>query len=229
MGNREGHPMTGQAFEILGAATDTPAIRISIPGGCKMTPSFSLAMPPDDSSNCIPWGIIVVTSDLSIIFANARARLMLLQQDGLGERNGKLLADRTTTQRKLEAIALSLMSGAQPSAILGIPGREDCQRYAIRALPCELPDVFGRDSLLVVVSDLMNAPCASRETIARIFTLSEREAEFAEHFSSGLRVATIAEKMGVALNTARVHLRHVLAKTGTTSQIELARMFARIP
>lgn len=221
--------MMGDGFDTLDLAMTPPSIRISIAGGAKTRSSFSVTMPPDDASNCIPWGLIVVDSDLSIIFANARARLILQQHDGLGERNGKLLADRTTTQRKLESIAAGFLAKSTTSAILGVPGKEGCQRYAIRALPCELPDVFGRDSFLVVVSDLANTVCASRETIAKIFSLSEREAEFAEHFSSGLRVATIAEKMGVALNTARVHLRHVLAKTGTTSQIELARKFARLP
>jgi DNA-binding CsgD family transcriptional regulator len=56
-----------------------------------------------------------------------------------------------------------------------------------------------------------------------------REAEFAELFAAGHRIEMIAQIMGVAMNTARVHLRHVCAKVGCTSQIELARMLASIP
>jgi DNA-binding CsgD family transcriptional regulator len=63
----------------------------------------------------------------------------------------------------------------------------------------------------------------------RVFRLSDREACFAELFAAGHRIDAIAERMGVTSNTARVHLRHVFAKTGCSSQIELARKLACIP
>jgi DNA-binding CsgD family transcriptional regulator len=65
--------------------------------------------------------------------------------------------------------------------------------------------------------------------VTKVFTLSEREAELAELFASGLRVDAIAGRMRISVNTARVHLRNVFAKTGCTSQIELARTFAHMP
>lgn len=204
-------------------------IKISIGGTNTRKERFSVTLPPQDAQNCIPWGILVVSQNLEIIFSNARARIMLQQQDGLCAINGRLCAERSTTQRKLETMAAAFMSKSQTSGLVGIPGKEGIQRYAIRMMPCELPEVFGKDSFLVVVSDLTDNARASRTTISNIFSLSEREAEFAEHFSGGLRVAIIAQKMGVAVNTARVHLRHVLAKTGANSQIDLARIFARLP
>jgi DNA-binding CsgD family transcriptional regulator len=63
----------------------------------------------------------------------------------------------------------------------------------------------------------------------RVFRLSVREAHFAELFAAGYRIDAIAQAMGVTPNTARVHLRHVFAKTGCSNQIELARKFACIP
>ena len=206
-------------------------VRISIGRVPLRKGEFSVTMPPDDAGHCVPWGLVVLAGDLRIVYANARAKAMLAEGDGLCMNDGRLSAERSTTLRRLEACALGFM-GMHPQprcSVLGIPGREGNQRYALRLVPCELPEVFGKDCFVAVISDLSDANVADRATIASVFTLSEREAQFAVLFASGLRVATIAQRMGVALNTARVHLRHVLAKTGATSQIELARMFARLP
>ena len=82
---------------------------------------------------------------------------------------------------------------------------------------------------LLAVMDMLGSVQIMRTKAASIFGLSEREAELAELFSQGLRVQEIAVRMGVAVNTARVHLRNVFTKTGANSQIELARIFTMLP
>jgi DNA-binding CsgD family transcriptional regulator len=56
---------------------------------------------------------------------------------------------------------------------------------------------------------------------------THREAQTAIAVSRGLGLNVAAESMGVALTTARSHLRQVFAKTGTSQQAELAALVHR--
>lgn len=180
---------------------------------------------------CVPWGLVVIRRDGAIQFANKRAIAFMAAEDGLADRAGTLTVERAGIQRYLLALLSRIASGdpCGGEAVIGAPGRTGCPRYAIRLMPCEHKAAFGDGMVLAAISDLADGGCATRKTISLVFGLSEREAEFAEHFAAGMKVSDIAATMGVALNTARVHLRHVFIKTGTRGQIELARTFARLP
>jgi DNA-binding CsgD family transcriptional regulator len=65
------------------------------------------------------------------------------------------------------------------------------------------------------------------QALRKMFGLSEREAEIALLISSGMRPATAAVRMGITLNTARTHLKHVFQKSGAASQAELVRIVIR--
>jgi DNA-binding CsgD family transcriptional regulator len=65
------------------------------------------------------------------------------------------------------------------------------------------------------------------QTLRNLFGLSEREAEVATLIASGMRPAAAAAQMGITLNTARTHLKHVFQKSGATSQAELVRLVLR--
>jgi DNA-binding CsgD family transcriptional regulator len=112
----------------------------------------------------------------------------------------------------------------KPVNVLGVPDREGRTRYMLRVFPFTAARTLAL--VLIAVSDLVESRPIDRSTMAVVFSFSPREAELGELFSNGLRIEEIAPRMGIALNTARVHLRNVLAKTGCSNQIELARKFA---
>jgi DNA-binding CsgD family transcriptional regulator len=199
-------------------------------------PELSLTRAPpglsaDVLQQCIPWGILLVDPQRRILFANPRARSFLDAKSGLEERSGRVHVERANIDRCLgelvkRAAALSLTSLGADERI-GVPDSQGYNRYALKVIPCRTEQ--GQAGALLIVTDLLSLVQVSREALAKIFHLSDREAEFAELFASGLRVDAIASRMAISVNTARVHLRHVLAKTGCVSQIELARTFAHMP
>ena len=181
-------------------------------------------------ATCVPWGLAILDPNGQIEFANRRARCFMEQSDGLSDRGGLLTVERSGIQRRLLAMIADISRLECPDEpVLGVPGHGGSIRYAIRLVPCENAEVFGEGRVLAAISDLREGSRQTRREISAIFGLSEREAEFAAHFAMGMRVCDIASAMSIALNTARVHLRHVFAKTGTRGQLELARAFARLP
>ena len=180
-----------------------------------------------------PYGVIVVDRDLQIMNANEKARHYLIAEEGLSARSGRLHVGRACVMRRIHQAVLQMtvsvpLKGLDKDlAIVGVPDSESRIRYAVR--------VGGRlhppDDcwVLLVVAELINGNDVSRSELSSVFGLSEREAELAECFSKGMRVEQIAPMMGVSVNTARMHLRHVFLKTGCCTQVELARVIARVP
>jgi DNA-binding CsgD family transcriptional regulator len=179
----------------------------------------------------MPWGILIVDLQRTILFANPRARSFLAAAGGLEERSGKIHVERANVDRSLGALIRRAADSAPdinlPDEMVGVPDRQGQTRFAIKVIRCRTDQ--GEPAALLVISDFLSSTHVSRVAVASVFSLSDREAEFAELFASGLRNEAIALRMGISVNTARVHLRNVFAKTGCASQIELSRTFAQIP
>lgn len=204
------------------------------------TASFALPIDIEALQAIAPWSLVVVDANALIVAASTRARDLLRAGGGIEERAGRLHVERASINRKLrDRIAAVLGHGpANPargagaresgpdSALVGAPDRRGRTRYVVKVspLPCS-----GSGLATVAISDLNEQGRVDRREVATLFGLSDREAELAEHFSHGLKIDEIAEAMGVATNTVRVHLRHVFSKTGCNSQVELARLFVLVP
>jgi DNA-binding CsgD family transcriptional regulator len=180
--------------------------------------------------HCIPWGVLIVDHQRRIVFANPRARTFLDAKSGLEERNGRVHVERANIDRSLGDLVRRAAASVSPLTVeetVGVPDRQGHTRYAIKVIRCTTDQ--GEAAALLIVTDLLSSVHVSRAAVTKVFLLSEREAELAELFASGLRIDAIAPRMGISVNTARVHLRNVFAKTGCASQVELARTFAHMP
>ncbi len=178
--------------------------------------------------HCLPCGLIIVDEHRKILFENDRARTQLSAGCGLGATSGTFQIEKACVDRGfahlVQRIAAGVVHDASRKAnLIGIPDRAGRTRYVLKLVPFERRQT--RSLFLVLIMDLMGTTQVSRARAAKVFQLSEREAELAELFSLGLRVDEIAGRMGVSLNTARVHLRNVFTKTGCSNQIDLARTF----
>lgn len=69
--------------------------------------------------------------------------------------------------------------------------------------------------------DLHNSPQSSSEQ-ARNRPLTPREAEVASLVSKGMKNREIAESLGIATGTVKIHLMHIFEKTGIRDRFELA-------
>ena len=176
----------------------------------------------------LPWGLFVVDGQQKILFATQHGWVLLSTDCGLKLRADEIHIERANVDRALSELVRQAARGEAGSGtkIIGVPDRRGRTRLAVRLVPFPLEK---SGVALLAVMDMLGSVQIMRTKAASIFGLSEREAELAELFSQGLRVQEIAVRMGVAVNTARVHLRNVFTKTGANSQIELARIFTMLP
>jgi DNA-binding CsgD family transcriptional regulator len=61
------------------------------------------------------------------------------------------------------------------------------------------------------------------QRIARDLGISDREAEIAVLLSTGADLPSVGRRLGISIHTVRAHVKHIFAKTGIRSQIELVR------
>ena len=59
--------------------------------------------------------------------------------------------------------------------------------------------------------------------------MSGREAELAQRIVGGMSLSEAADRMGIARNTARVHLSNIHRKTGAHSQGALSGLVNSLP
>jgi two-component system nitrate/nitrite response regulator NarL len=69
--------------------------------------------------------------------------------------------------------------------------------------------------------DLFNSPQTSLEQ-PRNRPLTPREVEVASFVSKGMKNREIAESLGIATGTVKIHLMHIFEKTGIRDRFELA-------
>jgi DNA-binding CsgD family transcriptional regulator len=187
----------------------------------------------DTAGRMFNSGLMVLDDRTNVVSINRVATDLIDDCEVLRIVNGRLVVERAYVQRAVEEllkrIRISLAEdGFDPSRndFIGVPDRSGTVRYALKVMSAVRTE--GGAEFLVAVVDLIDRAAPSRSAFSSVFRLSEREAELAELFSKGLRLEEIARQMGVALNTARVHLRSIFVKTNCTGQLELMRMLTRL-
>jgi DNA-binding CsgD family transcriptional regulator len=177
----------------------------------------------------------LVTASGQVQHMNNLAAAVVQRADGLRLEGGALTASNPTESAQLRFFisgaaarrgthpapggALSISrKGTQRSlhvAVLPVP--ED-RRLAV-AMPCSL----------VFVSDPSASPKSRAAFMRMLYGLTPTESRVAGLLLEGLEVRTVAERLGITLETARFHLKRVLAKTDTRRQTELMRLMLSLP
>jgi DNA-binding CsgD family transcriptional regulator len=82
---------------------------------------------------------------------------------------------------------------------------------------------------LVQFSDPFAIPRSRSAVLRALYGLTPTESRLADLLLQGLEVRDAAERMTTTLETARFHLKRVMAKTGTRRQTELMRLMLSLP
>ena len=82
---------------------------------------------------------------------------------------------------------------------------------------------------LVFASDPLASPKSRAAFMRMLYRLTPVESRLADLLLEGLEVRRIADRLGITIQTARFHLKRVLAKTGTRRQTELMRLMLSLP
>lgn len=196
-------------------------------------PAIRFDLDLDMAAQVFRSGFLILDPRRFVLSRNRNADDILEERNVLKIANGYLVIEKAYIQRavdeQLKRIAASVAAGTFDPAhftFIGVPDRNGAVRYALKAVTA-VERGRGLEILMAVV-DLADKTGPTRSTFSAVFGLSEREAELAELFSRGWRLEQISVQMNVALNTARVHLRNIFAKTNCSGQLELMRMLSRL-
>jgi DNA-binding CsgD family transcriptional regulator len=149
--------------------------------------------------------------------------------DGLLLRRGRLEAHRHDEAARLGHLIKDAAAGASRCGAGGGAcrlSRRDGSSYAVMVTPLQ-PETQGGPSVptaLVLVSDPDRKPARPPEgSLRALYGLTAAEEVLALALLDGRRLREIAEARGVSLETVRVQLKALFAKTGCDRQADLAR------
>jgi DNA-binding CsgD family transcriptional regulator len=146
---------------------------------------------------------------------------------------GRLTARGPAAARRLEGL-LAAAATADParrsagSMALAAPGRTEGLSVTVAPARVEESGLFdGGPRVMVCVTDPEADVRPPEETLRELFGLTRSEAKLALALSGGDSLSEAAQRHGVSLNTARVHLSRVFDKTGVNRQGALVALLTR--
>lgn len=172
------------------------------------------------------FGLVACDDQGRITYASATAQRLLAERDGIGDPDGRIDALLPDDRKALRA-ALASPTGGGPFRIRRDPPRAPLQVTVVPVSPQHR--LFGviQPSRLVLIVDPDAALSVSHRALRQAFGLTRMEARLAEALLAGQTVAEAAASLGVAHGTAKVHLHHLLVKTGSARQTDLIRVLLR--
>jgi DNA-binding CsgD family transcriptional regulator len=181
-------------------------------------------------------GIVIVDADSYILHTNYTAAKMLSLGEPISSCHGHLRAACTMTSMALTEAASQI---AQKKANAHMPGvavplpRRDGRAAVAHVRPLYFGDpLVGRQSgtaAAIFITD----PAAEHtppplDVLMAIFKLTWSEARVFEQIVSGRNRKVAAAVLGIADSTVKTHLENVFAKTGTSDQLGLCRLAAKL-
>lgn len=169
-------------------------------------------------------------------FANPAGESLLSRGQLLTLRGGFLSLMHQPSQDKLAAYYNSIQkdeSGliSRPLAPIFVPSSNPKGRMLIRLmhLPHTLKGPGNKwSSICLFVQTASDKHEETGILLADTFGLTKRESELALTLQENTTIVEAASILGIAHNTARVHLQRVFKKTGTSTQADLAVILERL-
>jgi DNA-binding CsgD family transcriptional regulator len=169
-----------------------------------------------------------------VVRLNRAAEALVRSRRGLSVIGGRLTADHTPTQRRLEAlVALAASPDAERRA-----GGSVAVKSSDRALPLSLtiaplraqsaPVFYGEPCVLVCVTDLEGGLRIDKEALREAFGFTPAETRLAIALIEGGSTQDVAATLGISVNTAHVHVARIFQKTGVNRQGALMRLLMRV-
>jgi DNA-binding CsgD family transcriptional regulator/PAS domain-containing protein len=192
--------------------------------------SDSLAQSLDRS----PHGIYLVNGDARVRHVNRAGEALAAEGRGLAVKDGILRATSSDSTRALHqlianawpgemephgggALSLNRTGFHRPLSVIVSPLRAD-QPSFIRQVP----------SVIVCATDPETGIAPPEDRLRALFGFTAAEAKIAIELLTGCDLAAIAERKSLSVNTVRVHVARIMAKTETNRQAELVRLLERL-
>jgi DNA-binding CsgD family transcriptional regulator len=180
----------------------------------------------------LPTGVLLLDSQRRVVVRNQTAQRIVDLDDGFGiDRSGPSATDarENATLQKLIADALDARAGLEQASrgFTTVTRPSGKREYALMVTPLLAPAMGGASTDVVVaifVVDPEGGAPPVAEVLENLYSLTRSEAEIVRCLAMGLSLEEAAQARGISMNTARSHLKHAFAKTGTSRQGELVRL-----
>ena len=184
----------------------------------------------------LDFGVIAIGIDGRVTNLSVPAKRILDERDGIRVRSGRLEAASRTENSKLQQMLRvagnSLVDSSQPDGNTMLVSRETAKRplqVSVFPFVSSLLLTEDRPQMLVVLSDPSAKPVSRAAVLRSLYGLTPTESRLADLLLQGFEVREAADRLGTTLETARFHLKRVLAKTGARRQVELVRLMLSLP
>ena len=115
---------------------------------------------------------------------------------------------------------------------VGTPRRNTTGPLILKVLPfpaAALPLSSSRPLAVIFIGEPDGLAIGLEKLLGQLYGLTLAEARLGEALFTGDTLQEYADRQGIRVNTARVYMKHVLAKTGTRRQAELIGELMRNP
>jgi integral membrane sensor domain MASE1/DNA-binding CsgD family transcriptional regulator len=185
--------------------------------------------------NSLTLAIYFTDASGQLAYANRAAKQQLETANGLFSKKNRLVPTDCTTHEAFEA-ALKTVAPSQGSQrispkVIPLPAKDKPGLIAI-ILPLDSSELKSvcrtvTATVAVLVQDSATIPLSTAEAFAELYGLTKSELRVLLAMRPARSVRQVAETLTISEPTARTHLQHIYAKTGTSKQSELLYLFMR--
>lgn len=177
----------------------------------------------------LPMGVILLDRDGQVVRTNAYARDIIAAGTVLDMHAGRLRARASDAQETLQTLLRAAaddadLTGEQGAAgelmLLGGDGPASLVAAIVTATSRDYA-FAGPAMLTLTLFDLAHRRTLSATVLRQIYGLTRAEVNLVQTLVGGCSLEDGARELGIALNTARTHLKHIFHKTGAKRQSEL--------
>jgi DNA-binding CsgD family transcriptional regulator len=182
------------------------------------------------------FGVIALDGEGRATSFSEPAKRLLDQQDGIRIKGAYLEATQPNENSRLQemlGIANEVLSNPHQSSrnTLLLSRKSGKKPLQLVVFPFVSSGLLAEDhpQVLVFLSDPLAKPASRAAVLRTLYGLTPTESRLSDLLLQGFEVREAADHLRTTIETARFHLKRVLAKTGTHRQTELMRLMLSLP
>ena len=175
-----------------------------------------------------PVGVVFVDRNLKVIHSNAQTAKTLEENPGILAMRGHLMAVDDENHAELQMFVRraadrgeSRGTGSSEMLDLADPGTENRFVVVATPVPTGTAPVGESPCIALMLFDMPGRRELSAPVLRQQFGLTRSEARLVQSLAGGSSLDEGARSLGISVNTARTHLKHIFHKTGAKRQSEL--------
>ena len=173
----------------------------------------------------LPMAVVLVDKNLKLLYINQLAEQILRAHGEVSIAQGQLRGTAVADHENLASVVQRAAARGQlqppdevTSELCTIRSSTDERRVILVATPVPAD---GAVTVALLVFESPGYRPVSAQVLQQIYGLTPAEIVLVQALASGFSLEEAAHHIGIAVNTARTHLKHIFIKTGAKRQSEL--------